>query len=412
MMRRAGYLLFLLYAVWAWSGWKPVPVELGADMYNYWLPVQAIRREQVDNIYSWDTEPMLRTAYQKEAGESPYRELRYAALEKWTARLTITGTPVLIGLARLFMPDDYHDAVVWQRRLSFVGYFAAIAGFLFMAGVPALLWAPVAAVCVHGVWPLLADGGNVNEIQLGWLALALVAMGRGDDEKRLVLGGAVLGAWYLFKPMFPHVPFLLGMLCLRSSKRRAVLFTAGFSTGVVVSLALARLLTEGAAPWHEWASTVKICVDRYLHISTVAVFFGAPSVAMTAALSASLAAVAGMVVWRGGVPSSVTPLADNLRLRVAGLGLVIGVVAAQFLHDHYMLHVLLMLVVVALSRALRRRFGSGEAVFAAILLPASAIVFRPHFGFWDPPRDVFIGLPLILVALLWEYRLAAREAAR
>ena len=213
-------VLFSLTALW-----NRGRSEIGIDFYQFWVVTQSVSAGLVENIYRdenrramggifFEMAEMAEMAERAEKTEKAKRQEPAGRRMKVARRRTFIktwSTPFLYTAFHPLASGDYEADYTSFQLLCLLSTALAIGYFGRILGYPAAAALLVLAIVAQASGPLRADVrvGNVNQIQLGLLALFLLAHGRQGRPGRVVLSGIVLGAIVAFKPNLAMVVILI-----------------------------------------------------------------------------------------------------------------------------------------------------------------------------------------------------------
>jgi hypothetical protein len=342
------WLPLLLAAVCLVRSWSYGQAFLGVDFYQFWAVGQKTARESAANIYSDDARRRLGEEFLRKAAANGSSRLRRAAGNRRV--LETYSTPFLYSLFAGFPAEDYDLAYGIYRLLCMacmVYAVATLAGlFRFSAAASALLFAALTAYFA----PYLSDVAvaNVNQVQLGLLALFLWVESRRDLGSRHLLGGAVLGSAVMFKPNLVFVVLLLGLSWLIGGRFKDALSAAvGAAAAAAAAVVFSSAMFGSARCWLDWikalllmpAEIVPVAFGNYSLPRLVMDLSGMDLAGPLAVLLVSLSALA---MWRGSrkAPAGgADPLERELfkDALVVGLGCLVYLLSAPLAWLHYYL---------------------------------------------------------------------------
>jgi hypothetical protein len=250
---RAGVTLALAAVLVVKAG-SDLPYQFGIDFYQFWGVPLAKRAG-----------PMAQSPYVDGAGYA--RVLNGIADASSSAKLHAAnaarrelepmGTPFLYASFAAF-PDDYERA---QRLFTLVQYLAAGIGVFVLArlrGLGAWLSASLALLVELTFWPFLLDVkvGNVNSLQLAFMAgLLYVAVKRAYTGRALV-DGLFIGALALLVVFKPNTPWIALAFALHyGAVHGARRFLAGAAVAAVLAAGAwgaGAWFFHDAGVWGEW----------------------------------------------------------------------------------------------------------------------------------------------------------------
>lgn len=177
------------------------------------------------------------------------------------------SSPFLYTLVSLLSSGDFAFDVRIFRLICMVATVAAIVGMSRMLGYS--VWAGLTAVVLltYRFQPLLSDirVANVNQIQLGLLALFLFALSRRDLRTRSFLGGLILGFAVAAKPNLLFVAAMLFASWLINRKfRKTLAFATGMAAAAAVAVIASSIVFGSFSCWTAWLKILPQASDyRY-----------------------------------------------------------------------------------------------------------------------------------------------------
>ena len=245
MAASAAVALAALAHTWfRWAGWN------AADYYQFWCGGQAAGAAPAAELWSEEGHRRLGAACFVASfvpGTSSSRKMA-----AFTREVLEDGkTPALYVFFALLSSGDYDRDYAIFRFLSLCAFAAAVLVLGRMFG-----WQPeaallfLAAVMLFAA-PFASDAGpaNVNQLQVGGLALVIVLLLRGRDAA----AGAVLGVLTVFKPnLAPAAVLLWAARLLQGDMRGAARLAAGGAAAAAAAVAGSSLYLRDARSWLYW----------------------------------------------------------------------------------------------------------------------------------------------------------------
>ena len=385
----------------------------GLDFYQFWVVAQVAGRPDVADIYDYDTRARLGAEYIRRAEADEESERRRVIAPHWPV-LEPTATPLFYAAFRPLALCRFEPALL---AFALVGLAAASAGLLLLArllGLRAALGLLVLAFVGYAFQPLKSDVrvGNVNQLQLGLVALYAWLSSRPERSRLQVAAGGLLGLLVLFKPnLAPLVP-LLGA-CWFWRRRRAKLARqgAGLAAGLAVAAAATLLVFGSIGVWPRWLDYLnglppaKIPLS-YGNVGLGRILFEAVGEDLSPLLAPLALAAALFCLWRsrlrgpaeaGAVPAAVEDVS------ALAAGILVYLLSAPIVWTHYLL-----LVLPAVLLLLRPGPGRERPALAVAALLAVAIdPWADAFGVADLQHQALV----VTLGLLVLFVLVCREMA-
>lgn len=338
-----------LYAVA--TVWRQNARAAGLDFYIYFVAGQLAGRADVVNIYGAEEQERIGEEYFARAQQSGSELRRYDAQRR--RRLDLVSSPFLYSVLR-WPSRDYDRALTQYHGFLLVAF---IGGVLLLCRVARVSWA--ASLFLLAALLLWYRGfeadlrvGNVNSIQLLALGVALTFV-----RVRWFVFGLLLA----FKPnvMFVLLLFAVARIARREFRELARDFAHG-AAGVLVAFVVASVTYGSPRVWLQW---VRAANDFYHRLPTRAERNVTPALALfhqygewvSYVLAAVLLAIVCAVIARS--KNEDAPL-------LAGLGILVYLLAANVVWLHYMV------LVVPIAIALLRWRATAVVALIALLLIA------------------------------------------
>lgn len=257
-LRNAELVLLFLAALFGLSlAWKSAARDAGIDFYQFWAVGQALDRAGAAGVYSGEGRARLGAEALEAARRTEDRRLVSAA--EYRRELETYSTPFLYASFRLFSTGGY--------AADFRNYRVLLLGCLTMAVIVLARLAghswntTLAALAIIPPWftPFTSEMGvgNVNSIQLAFLAVYLSIATRARWHHRDAAGGAVLGLAIAFKP---NLVFVAGALAahwiLTRRTGRLVHHAAGAAAGAFAATVIAAVSFGSFRCWTEWLAAI------------------------------------------------------------------------------------------------------------------------------------------------------------
>jgi hypothetical protein len=398
-------LLVALGAVRVWRGAQRVP---GIDFYQFWVVGHVVGRGDVTSVYADDTRAAAGQEFSRRAS-GPEGSDRQRAAARMRQVLEPMATPFLYAALRPFggaRYDPSFDAFTAFGLASLLAGAWVLCGLVGLAVLERLL---LLALVVHSFQPLQADVrvGNVNQIQLGLLAL-YAWLGAGSRPWRQASAGAVLGAAVAFKPTLALVaPVLFAGWMAARQWRRLAAQAAGMAAGVLGAVSAGAAFFGSFGAWGDWLAAVRAAPLAAMpvdvgNVSPLAVAEKWTGLSPGIVPAAVAAVVLALALWRGRArPATAAAEPDPARdvLRVSA-GCLWVLLAAPLVWQHYLILALPAVIVLLRSAAAARRWLA--------IVGYAAIAIDPYadlFGLTDPARQapiVVAGVALLFVLVAWE----------
>jgi hypothetical protein len=354
-LRDSNFVLALILAIsgilQAWDRTQ----RLGPiDYYHFWIVAQTVRQDRARDVYSHAGRTEVALLAKIRATEDAFvyvRELSayQASLrtgEEDPARSFQTlATPLLFAVIGSLSTGDYERDYLHFARLSLGLYVAGIAIFCRLLGYSARNGLLAIGFFTLACDPMRIDQqfGNVNEIQLGLVALALWALIKGRRAWRLA-GAALLGVLVAFKPNLLLVPagLLLAELFDRRFARLAEL-VAGLAVGAALGVAGGALYFGGLDIWLSWRNTLPEMLTlsfpvRENNYSLSQVVFEVTGVDLSLPFLLLGLALLAVALWQSRLPATASEEARAFRLFLAAvLPVPIALLSARLAWAHYFL---------------------------------------------------------------------------
>lgn len=408
------FALLLLVGAIA-NSWSIGRASVGLDYLHFWAIGQVTPTSR-SAVYTADSARRI-PAEMTRALTPADRGTRYAEALAKRQQFEITATPFLYSLLGAITTGDYElDYTAFQLicLISMVAGVILIARSFNYSCLDAMLATAVVLLFTTAYFSDLGVG-NVNQIQVGGIALYLVLIRRPSTSSRDAMAGALLALLCMFKPNLALVPGLLAVVWIIEGRFRTL---AAQATGGTIAAAGAFILSAtyfgSTRIWIDWWHGL----SRFMHETNPAVSTGNVSLArilyeLTHRHGEMVLLLLGCVVfaiccWIGRrqrsktTTDSVTPrfLSDA---RAITIGCLIMLLSADLVWLHYLL-----LTIPALILLLRPADCAAQSclptrilaavVFAAYSMPAFKLLSVSENSAWS--AGVLAGATLLLLVLV------------
>jgi hypothetical protein len=349
-------------------------------------------------------------------------------------QLETYSTPFLYTVFRLFASGDYDRDF---RLFQFVCIATMVMSIALLCRGLAFpfIFVPF-AIIAFTVWfePFRSDlrVGNVNQIQLGFLAVFLWVQSQRGIPYRHAVAGVVLGLAVMFKPNLILMLVFLGLVWLLNGRYRRLSSTAGgIAIGVVLSFIVSSVSFGSVGCWMEWQRKAwQLTTDSALipvvhgNFSLVQMLDELTGLRLAIPLLLLFSTVTTVFLWkdRSGITATTTsaalpePMDDSGYCDAslaAGAGIAMMLLVSQLAWMHYYLLLIPLILyflrpidgVAAVGRPARRARYFGPAVCIVLLsnLPL------PKFS--AVRSEFLIGAPVVMTAMAL-FGMALRELNR
>lgn len=355
--------------------WRRNERAAGLDFYIYYVNSQLPSREDVDDIYSPETQERIGEEYYARAQAGRSELFKYDATRR--RRLDNVSSPFLYTTLR-WVSRDYERALQQYHVLVLLAFVTGVLAISRRAGVSwtASLFLLAALLLWYRGFEADLRVGNVNSLQLAMIG----AMSWSPP----LLAGLILGLLIAFKPNL-----ILIFLLLPYTRRRM----AGVIAGGVVAIVAAAVNYGSFNVWLQWITAANQFFHRLQtreerNVAPALELFQRYGTGLSYAIAIGLIA---LVLWR------------RRRLNepaVAGLAILVYLISAPVVWLHYM--VLVLPLAIAL---LRRRWTAIVSLLALAMI--AEVPFELLFRTSIYPRDATLITPALLA--LFACGVAARS---
>ncbi|MCC7193738.1 MAG: hypothetical protein IT444_13260 [Phycisphaeraceae bacterium] len=409
------FALLLLVGAIA-NNWSIGRASVGLDYLHFWAVGQTASASR-SAIYSADSARRI-PAEMTRALTPADRGTRYAEALAKRQQFEITATPFLYSLLGAITTGDYElDYTVFQIicLVSMVAGLILIAKTCNYSCLEAML-AAVAILLFTTAYFSDLGVGNVNQIQVGCIALYLVLIRRPSTPSRDALAGALLGLLCMFKPNLALIPGLLAVVWIIEGRFRTLATQAtGGTIAAISSFIFSAIYFGSARIWIDWWHGLR----RFMLEANPAVSAGNVSLArilyelthwhceMALLLLGCLAfAVCCWIGWR---QRSKTPTDSDMPrflsdARAVTIGCLIMLLSADLVWLHYLLLAIPTLILLlrpadcATQPCQPARRILTAVVFAAYSMPAFKLMSISENSAWS--AGVLAGATLLLLVLV------------
>jgi hypothetical protein len=388
----------------------------GLDFYQFWVVAQVAGREDVADLYGAEERARLGEEFIRRSLTDEDSERRRVVAQPWKV-LEPTATPVFYTAFRPLSGRSYEDDYRAFRLLSLAALALGLLAIARLAGLDVTTAALLLAFVAYSFQPLKSEirVGNVNQLQLGLIALYLWLSSGGRRGRRQLCAGALLALMVAFKPnLLPLPPLLAAGWFLRGRRRKLALQAMGFLAGGALA-ALLPLLTFGTlAVWPDWLTYLSALPPekiplRFGNMGLARLLLEATGLDLAVPLALAALAAVLACLWRGARRGAGEPRAGRVEdMALVGAGCLVYLVASPMVWLHYILLALPAAIVL-----LRPQGADDSATWPAALAVVALVGLAV-----DPATQAFglRGLHLqavtTSVALLLLFVLLCRDMAR
>jgi hypothetical protein len=424
-----------VYAAWVRAEQTPA-----IDYYQFWVVALVVREGGTADVYApAGREDVARLAMRRAADDTtPPRERAAAESNFQLARgnlqhmIHATATPLQYASVGSPSCGDYERDYQRFAAISLAVYVAAVALLCRLLGysLPAALLA--ISYLTFAFAPLRWDAvvGNVNQLQLGGLAVYLWLLTRARRPWQHLAAGALLGLMIAYKPnllFIPLGPVLVGLIDKDFAMCRRLV--GGLAVGGALGFLGGAVYFGSAASWFRWRDALVEVLDvppgvsdGNFSLSQVAFELSGYNLAW-AMLAAGLVVVA-VALWRGrparvrdGQPPEAAGASafDRRSFLASMLPVAITLVFPRLAWPHYfvLLTPLLLLTLqstmmtTAARKSFTRAFLYGAPAVACVLLLTGAAPADAPYA-----RAVLLDVAALLLFLLGTWEVASPPARR
>jgi len=331
-------LLYLPHA------FKTFPSSWSLDFYQFWAVGHRINEFDRPLIYSEVFQKSVGEKLVKLAEESgSKRELNDANGRK--NYIEFAGTPFLYTVFSWLPSGEYDFDYSIYHSLSLTLFLLGIFLFLYFASIPFILGPLVLMILTDLSLPFYSDscGTNTNQLQLGLISIFLLL--RLNKRKKWVntISAFFLGLLFYFKPnIIFSVVFLFAFWFFSSSKTELIEVSCGFLIATIFVFVYSGLYLRDLACWFGWgANFMRIIQNKfYLEKSFLGWLgiFPKPETSWILGIMALCPVIAGIVFNRTkfkSLENLFIPDIHYCEFLLFGLGLLVYILTAQMVHDHY-----------------------------------------------------------------------------
>jgi hypothetical protein len=401
----------------------------GIDFYQFWVVAQVAGRGDVPNVYDAEARARLGAEFVRRSLTDEDSERRRVAARPWQV-LAPMATPLFYSVFRPISGGSYETSHALFRLASLVAMTAGVLALARLVGHGATLALLVLALVGHAFQPLKADirVGNVNQLQLGGIAVYLWLSSRPDRSRLQIAAGALLAALVLFKPnLLPLVPLLLACWVLRRRRGKLARQALGMAVGASCGFALGGFVFGTLQAWPDWWAYLssfppaKIPL-RYGNLGLARLLFESLDIDLAPLLALATTGLVLLCLWLGrrrdvSPPEELPPPGPDPTARIEdtaalAAGCLVYLLSAPMVWLHYLLLALPALLLLLRREVLRREEARAAAwrrgLTTVALLGIAVDPVAEAFGM-QRLRDQAV---LTTLALLLVFVLLCREIAR
>jgi hypothetical protein len=381
------------------------------DYYQFWVVGRAVGKEGARDVYTDAERQRLgerawQEAWAAQASRAeqdvPSKRIQ-AAHERQV--LETFSTPWMYTLSGLASTDDYDADQARFEAFSTLAYMLAIAVFGKLLGFSPLGIAVSAWFFTSPWFKPFGDeviAGNVNRIQVAFLAAFAWIASRERWRFKDVLSGAVLGAAISFKPNLAMAAVLLAVGGAMTGELAKLARQAlGMLLGALLAIAISSAYFGSLAAWNDWLRTIpelmsqgtsaggnyalsRLLLDRFGFSAARALpFFFVGVVALALWIARSRSKTRRVIASEPA--RALDRERDVLDISLVGLGAAISVLATDLVWLHYFV-LCVPLSLFALRPVQPRRSRARWVMLASAILAVSMIALELLLPIFDIPR--------------------------
>lgn len=382
----------------------------GIDFYQFWIVAQVVGQKGTGDIYSPQERQRIGQFFYQESNRLPDAKKRRKAAS-YRKVLGTYSTPFLYSFFRMFVSGNYaSDLARFQLLcLFFFCLLILVLGRIYQYSLPVILaWITFGLL----IEPFASDVrvANVNQLQMGLMALFLLVQIGSDHPSRYVVCGFVLGIMLMFKP---NQIFIIWMLLISWSAHRKYSKLLWAVSGMTLAIITALIITSlhWGSPWYwvNWLTSIKNMPDRIIAVeignySFARLWLDMRGEHISILLSLILLIISSTFVWFEN-RASLAPVDDADGIRQDALMIAIGcliyLLSAPLVWLHYYLATLPMIMVL-----LRPKIEFTHSTFWWFIMVLTMLGFTreflTQFFYSSNPHDVTLiisGSTLMLYIL-------------
>jgi hypothetical protein len=356
LIKDTSFVLIFLLAVFSLIRvWDYGRSSAGIDFYQFWVAGQAAVQQDKTNIYLGSHRKTIGLAFLQKSYASDSSARQRSAAEKRKV-LETYSTPFLYTLFYLITTGDYERDLQTYQLLSLLSCVVAILVFCQLLGYP--FTAAMAAVVVFTSWfgPFLSDirVANVNQIQLGMLALYLWVQNRHAWGASNFLGGLVLGFAFMFKPNLIFVISMLVMAWLINRRfRRLIITCSGIAISSISAIIISSIAFGSVRCWISWISALQELPDNIItlpmgNLAPARLILDLVGIEAQTYLMVIFSSIALLFIWKGRCSNGakIQIISDDKHYRetellqeflIVGSGCLLYLLSARLVWLHYYL---------------------------------------------------------------------------
>lgn len=373
------YLVLALLCVVLSDLWWTGQTYIGIDYYQYWIAAQALKNNDVKNIYCESDSKILKDKFLSQAESNSKGKLTLQLrAAKSRSHLELFSTPLMYSFFAAITLGDYEKDFRNFRVLSLMIFLISLITLSRLFALSVMETVIMISLLTRLFDPYMSDArvGNVNQILIGFLTLFLWLKRQSQWAWSDVVSGFVLGVAVMFKPTISIVPMLLIAVWLTDRKHKTILTQSlGFCLSAVVALLITGYYFGSFECWTEWLAILK--KDDLWSIpvtmgnqSLSNLLLQCHGIDVSTILLIGLLTITTVIIWHGRSRSRGKTDADFHRESWAvGMGCVIMLMISKLVWMHYYL-----LATPLLLYLLRHEKGREPGSYATLLRKIMALV--------------------------------------
>ena len=379
-IRRIAVVLLILLSGYAIAeSWSRGQTFAGMDYYQFWVVGEAVEHDGVHNPYTDEERTRIGALF---LGRASHDEDAKRQLVVATGRpvLETYSTPFLYAAMHLFASGDYETDYGRWHVISLSSFVAGVVGISRLLGISWIATLIILNALLLRFAPFQSETQvmNVNNVQLGLLALVLTLQRHVGSAKLLFFAGALLGCATMFKPNIALVSVLLFADLLLTRQFRTLLYQgAGVSSGVALAFASSSAFFGTVECWLGWAQAIQwippeiiaVGMGNYAPLPFVA-GAGASGYSLVLAIALCLPVVFASWIRRDDPVANVSLQSREQAIREVtrlGIGCSIFLLSANLVWEHYFILTVPLLLSTLCTGIARVPEGAGQWVVERIL---------------------------------------------
>lgn len=368
-----------------------------SDYFQLRLPSWAVNNlSDLKNIYDKDDSIKIHKAV-KNNDESPRHN---KSVSRWKTGLQLNATPLHYSFFHLISTNDFEKDYNLFSIISLITYFFSILTLCYLLNFPISQTTLILGFSTILFGPYISSVfiGNVNQIQLSVIVLFLVLAKCRGNILSLLLPGLLMGLLVMFKPnLIGLLTVFFPLWLINNSRDQLIIKISGLLIGIGLSVATPYYFFGKTCSWFNWPEGYLQLAENWTMNRNLLAEIGIPyNFKINLLFSIVLSAIPFILISRYLIKRKLR-LDQNLNFFVGSIGLtlVIFLLSAPIIHEHYFL-----LTIPLILFVLRPRQNKTDCK-SALTIKTIGIISVTLMSIPQSSESAFTALPFIATLILY-----------